>query len=250
MGKAPKNRRRSLGLCIRCGDDAAGHAFCHSCVCKNEARRRAVREARKAASICTICRKPAPRGRATCDRCSRRTTRQVLRRYHRNVATGCCGECGQPAGKRSRCRNCLEQQQIRAYRHYDKAKAQGTCHLCGRPTEGLIRCPTCDQQAKDRQKVYRQALRDEVFAAYGGPTCVGCGFDADPDLLQMDHVGGGGNAHRREIGNGRLYIWLKKNGFPAGFRVLCAMCNLRALRKKPLPLELEHRHGKQNDGAP
>jgi hypothetical protein len=43
----------------------------------------------------------------------------------------------------------------------------------------------------------------------------------------MDHVENDGAAHRRQIGDGSdaLILWLKKNGFPAGFQVLCANCN-------------------------
>jgi hypothetical protein len=36
----------------------------------------------------------------------------------------------------------------------------------------------------------------------------------------------GGNKHRRQIGGcGYFYRWLRKNGFPPGFQVLCYNCN-------------------------
>lgn len=69
------------------------------------------------------------------------------------------------------------------------------------------------------------ALRDEVFAAYGGYRCVCPGCDVTiPEFLTIDHIHGGGRQHRREI-NSPFYRWLKRNGYPAGFRVLCFNCN-------------------------
>lgn len=49
------------------------------------------------------------------------------------------------------------------------------------------------------------------------------------EFLSIDHIGGGGNLHRRQInvaGGVHIYRWLKKRGFPSGFRVLCFNCNL------------------------
>ncbi len=43
------------------------------------------------------------------------------------------------------------------------------------------------------------------------------------NLLHTD-IENNGAEHRKEIGTS-LYKWLKKNGFPPGFQVLCANCN-------------------------
>jgi hypothetical protein len=85
---------------------------------------------------------------------------------------------------------------------------------------------------REEQIVYmrrqRAMLRDETFAAYGGYICTCCG-ETNKYFLSLDHVNGGGNEHRRSIkrksGVGFQY-WLKKNGFPPGFQVLCYNCNL------------------------
>ena len=77
------------------------------------------------------------------------------------------------------------------------------------------------QRHKDKQK----NLRLLVIAQYGG-TCVCCG-EKRIEFLTIDHVFGGGNAHRREIGRSNLYKWLKKSGWPKeGFRLLCWNCNM------------------------
>jgi hypothetical protein len=66
-----------------------------------------------------------------------------------------------------------------------------------------------------------------VLQHYGGkqPSCKCCGF-SDFRVLTIDHIEGGGRAHRLITGKGMgLYLWLRKNGYPEGFRVLCHNCN-------------------------
>lgn len=66
-------------------------------------------------------------------------------------------------------------------------------------------------------------LRDDVLNHYGR-ACVCCGEKEDA-FLTIDHIDGKGAEHRRMSGK-RLYRWLRKHGFPSGFRTLCANCNL------------------------
>jgi len=75
---------------------------------------------------------------------------------------------------------------------------------------------------------YRQRKRFDrklqVLSHYGSK-CQCCGED-NPDLLTIDHVNGGGNKHRRSIGESSgIHRWLVKNNFPDGFRLLCFNCN-------------------------
>lgn len=69
-------------------------------------------------------------------------------------------------------------------------------------------------------------MRNQAFAAYGGAACSCCGEDTIA-FLTIDHKNGGGNKHRREIGqdSAALYRWLHRNGYPVGFRVMCWNCN-------------------------
>jgi hypothetical protein len=64
----------------------------------------------------------------------------------------------------------------------------------------------------------RQAVLDHY-----GRVCACCG-EKNEMFLVIDHVNGGGNQHRKEVGN--VNAWLIKNNFPAGFQVLCMNCNL------------------------
>lgn len=85
-----------------------------------------------------------------------------------------------------------------------------------------------------RTRELRRQIRLLVLEYYGG-SCACCG-EADESFLVIDHIDGGGNAHREEIkpsstkgrggGGAHLYKWLIKNDFPPGFQVLCANCNM------------------------
>jgi hypothetical protein len=81
------------------------------------------------------------------------------------------------------------------------------------------------QEAKEYQKAHRYDRKILVISQYGGK-CACCGLD-QIDALTIDHINGGGNKHRKEVGgtNG-LYKWLVQNNFPEGFQVLCSNCNL------------------------
>ena len=77
-------------------------------------------------------------------------------------------------------------------------------------------------------------LKREVMDAYGG-ACACCG-EAELVFLTIDHIEENGAEHRRKMAaesgaheysqaGARTYRWLRNNGFPKGFQVLCANCN-------------------------
>lgn len=76
---------------------------------------------------------------------------------------------------------------------------------------------------------YSRRLKEEVFAHYGGK-CECCSENG-LDFLAIDHIDGDGWTKRKlgEHGSGKkMYAFLKKNGYPIGFRVLCHNCNFSA----------------------
>lgn len=77
-------------------------------------------------------------------------------------------------------------------------------------------------------RAYYYRLQDECITAYGGYECKCCG-ETEPMFLTIDHVNDDGAQHRKELGRKaagiRLYQWLKANGYPGGFQVLCSNCN-------------------------
>lgn len=122
---------------------------------------------------------------------------------------------------------------------YNERIRKGLCRKCGqrKPRKDRVTCHMCkrwqvNQYAERRtairasQKKYKETLRDAAFTAYGGYVCACCG-DKHREFLTLDHVDGGGSAHRRIIGAGSsvIHLWLKRNNYPKNFRVLCMNCN-------------------------
>lgn len=142
-----------------------------------------------------------------------------------------------------KCKNCGPQpfDQFRIYPKPD-GKFRFVCIKCSR-SQKIARRERNPEKYRASDRAYQKEHRDiyrcsakrtsinnkrACIEHYGGPSpmCECCKKDTY-EFLTLDHIGGGGNAHKREInrqGN-TLYGWLKKNNFPSGFRVLCHCCN-------------------------
>lgn len=92
-----------------------------------------------------------------------------------------------------------------------------------------------DYVVNNKNKIKQRALevKRQVLTYYGGGSlrCVCCG-ESHIEFLTIDHVKGGGRAHLRSItkeqgrkGGVAFYRWLRKHGFPEGYRTLCFNCN-------------------------
>lgn len=119
--------------------------------------------------------------------------------------------------------------------------AKGLCH-CGQELSGKHktcakcreRCSSWSKENRERKNGYavlaRAKIKKEIINHYGGEqcSCLGCEV-TEIEFLSIDHIAGNGNEHRRSIKKSpgeHFYRWLKKNGFPAGYRVLCIHCNM------------------------
>lgn len=119
------------------------------------------------------------------------------------------------------------------------------CRKCGQKFKSLSgrhwHCDTCkkiikrdgmrewhrnhlEQVAVWRRRTTRK-VKLEVITHYGG-RCACCG-ETEPLFLTIDHINGGGTAHRKEIGyfGSSFYIWLRRENYPEGYQVLCFNCN-------------------------
>lgn len=129
-------------------------------------------------------------------------------------------------GHRNRCRECRNEA--------DRDRPQRK-----RKRKRPLRAPTDATRAADRRRYrarggngavmqrYRAKIRAKVFAHYGTVcACPGCHATKD---LTIDHIGGGGMAHRRDMfghrGGLKFYLWLIREGFPSGFQTMCRPCN-------------------------
>lgn len=84
------------------------------------------------------------------------------------------------------------------------------------------------EQKNEANKRQRVKLRLAAMEAYGGHVCSWCGID-EPSVLTIDHISNGGSEHRKSLGRRggvRFYHWLRLNGYPSGFQVLCFNCNV------------------------
>lgn len=92
-------------------------------------------------------------------------------------------------------------------------------------TSPFSQCSTCIQSRRNQYRL----LKLEVFNAYGGPVCACCG-ETEFQFLCIDHVNNNRPQQCLELGwknpsSSRLYSWLKRNGFPPGYQILCWNCN-------------------------
>lgn len=119
-------------------------------------------------------------------------------------------------------------------------RTEGRC-LCGRKRLlGRKMCGHCAQRFNDRYhrrvkndagyvrklravSVQRsRALKLAALDAYGGCSCACCG-ETHVEFLTIDHVNKPAKDTPRS--GKSFYQWLKTNGYPTGFRVLCLNCN-------------------------
>lgn len=121
--------------------------------------------------------------------------------------------------------------------------ARGLCRWCpNAPTPGHKMCEDCRVLKNTKGKVWAANTRLEVVTHYGGKcACPGC-LESRIEFLALDHINGGGNKHRRDEKIGRMDMWLKRNGFPSGFRVLCHNCNMARGFYGYCPHEKENEH--------
>lgn len=112
-----------------------------------------------------------------------------------------------------------------------RRQMRGICHDCAQPVEkrGAWRCTKHSAKKRAYDARYSLRLKREVFNAYGGVYCACPGCDETRiEFLQIDHVNDDGAEHRRQypsLSGITMLRYLKRNGFPEGFQVLCANCN-------------------------
>jgi hypothetical protein len=77
------------------------------------------------------------------------------------------------------------------------------------------------------QKDYQNKLKNEVISYYSnGEMKCACCDERTLDFLSIDHINGRKQFnHGFGFGGYPFHLWLKKNNFPDGFRILCYNCN-------------------------
>lgn len=97
----------------------------------------------------------------------------------------------------------------------------------------LARVSAAQKRNRPGRRVYEKSryvqIKKEAIEHYGGK-CHCCG-ETEILFLQIHHTNNDGAEHRRQIereSHGRvpMVLWLKRNGYPDGFQILCANCNI------------------------
>lgn len=117
----------------------------------------------------------------------------------------------------------------RAYKRANRDKVNE-----GRRALYAVNIETERKRSRDGMRRLAQRRRQEALAAYGGK-CECCGEEQEV-FLDVDHIDGGGSAHRKEVGEGsNFYAWLDRSDYPPGFRILCRNCNWATWRLGACP---------------
>lgn len=74
------------------------------------------------------------------------------------------------------------------------------------------------------ERTYREKLRKTVLDRLG-TSCACCRID-DVEILTIDHIDGGGSAHRRQVGSWALLRHLRDIEDVSEYQTLCWNCNL------------------------
>ena len=92
-----------------------------------------------------------------------------------------------------------------------------------------------NELSRRSQQKYLKSLKRKIYDHYGR-ACACCGETAEL-FLTIGHVGGGGAAHRKQLGilirgGGTMSIYrdIIRQGFPDTIRIECANCNFGAFR--------------------
>jgi hypothetical protein len=153
-----------------------------------------------------------------------------------------CKECRKRLNKEYIVKN-KEKIQVKRRKYYLDNKELISRKVCAWAKDNRIRHNLNCKTARDN-------LKTEVFSHYcGGEVKCHCN-EADLGLLTMDHVHGGGNKHRKEVGTKtgyNFYSWLKKNSFPDGFQVLCWNCNFKKRNQEMAPSNPSKRQVQKSD---
>jgi len=94
----------------------------------------------------------------------------------------------------------------------------------------------------------RWRLKEDLLRIYSKGTMIcACCMIGIVQFLAIDHIEGGGNAHRKKISGGRsagtdhFYYWLRNENYPPGYQVLCHNCNFAKSAYGICPHELVRR---------
>jgi len=218
-----KQRSIHFNICLRCsGPRDSDSLVCNSCLEKRRQKRKQQDSQRKSASLCRCGRKPED-GKELCKDCLERGKKNASTQRIKHKEMGGCITCGKPPMLgTTTCQECAARATRRTLERYESNKEKGICPFCGENLDDKFRCAACHKNHLKNGKARWHQQRLVVLQHYGGK-CVCC-EETTHEFLEIDHIGGGGAKHRKEVGS-HMMEWIIKNDFPDDLQVLCANCN-------------------------
>ena len=155
-----------------------------------------------------------------------------------------CKKCGmekplvefrenKPGYRRYTCNACMDQKAIDWQReNHDRLlawrKGYYKANRQKQIDQALAWAETNPQGATKHKRTHYHKLKEAAYAAYGGYVCACCG-EVEPMFLSIDHVDNDQCEQAKKHGRPHtglfLVKWLRDNGYPSGFQVLCHNCN-------------------------
>jgi hypothetical protein len=142
-----------------------------------------------------------------------------------------CCKCGKrkPREGIKNCGHCAKVESKREIERQKERKENGLCVACGKTEsrEGLLFCESCSKKGLRWQKIRNNLYKIETMSHYSRnySDVPMCAYPKCKNInlyhLTIDHINGGGNKHRKEIGTTNMYAYLRKYGYPEGYQVLC-----------------------------
>lgn len=133
-------------------------------------------------------------------------------------------------GKRHECRECTaKRKKQREVESFEIIKARyGSVEKRRKAIDAAVRWQKENPEKRKKNALsHYYRLQEAAIHAYGGYKCVWCGID-EPSVMCLDHIKNDGSSHRKELGflgGAPLYRWVRDNGYPPIFQVLCFNCN-------------------------
>lgn len=196
-----KNNKYSDGLQPRC-------TVCHKIYCKFMRDKAPKKEANTDATVMKVC--------IVCGE----QKSAIRENFHRHGKM--------PDGLQKKCISCALEWSKVYYKEYPAPPSRTSEYL----TEvSRVRRSDPELKANDTARNAERyvEIRTRVLTHYAnGDLCCNCCGVRNYKFLTLDHINGGGNKHRKEIGvtgGFDYWYWFIKNDFPEGFQVLCYNCN-------------------------
>lgn len=201
--KKQYQERKAKGLCTGCGGTRdSSQLKCKNCRDLVKQGQKSLIATRRENKQCPDCGSPSSEDSSYC-------LEHVLKRAEKNLEqrewclqNAICTRChSKPASvAQERCDECILKTADAYQRKVINRKESGLCRQCGinAAAFGFVTCEYCLEDRRDELR----AAKEKVFKHYG-EQCKCCG-ESQFNLLNIDHIDGGGLEHLRNdgLGNG------------------------------------------------